>query len=130
VASSSLSTGLEDDFDTELAGAYGDIFSKSIEKLKDASTDAWRGTKLLGTDVGAAMVLLRRAILGQELTDREQKMLRRTLTDLASVIPIGFLMLLPVTAVGHAAILAAIQKYVPALVSKFSTFLFAYHLLI
>jgi hypothetical protein len=75
-------------------------------------------------------VLLRRAILGQELTDREQKMLRRTLTDLASVIPIGFLMLLPVTAVGHAAILAAIQKYVPALVSKFSTFLFAYHLLI
>jgi hypothetical protein len=41
-------------------------------------------------------VLLRRAILGQELTDREQKMLRRTLTDLASVIPIGFLMLLPV----------------------------------
>ncbi len=38
VASSSLSTGLEDDFDTELAGAYGDIFSKSIEKLKDAST--------------------------------------------------------------------------------------------
>ncbi|CAM6027488.1 unnamed protein product [Sphagnum balticum] len=116
VASSSLSTGLEDDFDTELAGAYGDIFSKSIEKLKDASTDAWRGTKLLGTDVGAAMVLLRRAILGQELTDREQKMLRRTLTDLASVIPIGFLMLLPVTAVGHAAILAAIQKYVPALI--------------
>ncbi|KAH9542515.1 hypothetical protein CY35_13G011400 [Sphagnum magellanicum] len=116
VLSSSLSTELEEDFDTELARAYGDIFSKSIEKLKDASTDAWRGTKLLGTDVGVAMVLLRRAVLGQKLTDREEKILRRTLMDLASVIPIGFLMLLPVTAVGHAAILAAIQKYVPALI--------------
>lgn len=42
------------------------------------------------------MVLLRRSIAGQELTNREQKILRRTLTDLASVIPIGFLMLLPV----------------------------------
>ncbi len=38
VLSSSLSTELEEDFDTELARAYGDIFSKSIEKLKDAST--------------------------------------------------------------------------------------------
>ncbi|CAM6050673.1 unnamed protein product [Sphagnum compactum] len=116
VPSSSLSTELKEDFDTELAQAYGDIFSKSIEKLKDASTDAWRGTKLLGTDVGVAMLLLRRAVLGQKLTDREEKILRRTLMDLASVIPIGFLMLLPVTAVGHAAILAAIQKYVPALI--------------
>ncbi|CAN5957392.1 unnamed protein product [Sphagnum jensenii] len=116
VPSSSLSTKLEEHFDTELARAYGDIFCKSMEKLKDASTDAWRGTKLLGTDVGVAMVLLRRAVLGQKLTDREEKILRRTLMDLASVIPIGFLMLLPVTAVGHAAILAAIQKYVPALI--------------
>ncbi|CAK9200674.1 unnamed protein product [Sphagnum troendelagicum] len=116
VPSSSLSTKLEVHFDTELARAYGDIFCKSMEKLKDASTDAWRGTKLLGTDVGVAMVLLRRAVLGQKLTDREEKILRRTLMDLASVIPIGFLMLLPVTAVGHAAILAGIQKYVPALI--------------
>jgi hypothetical protein len=38
VPSSSLSTKLDEDFDTELAWAYGDIFSKSIEKLKDAST--------------------------------------------------------------------------------------------
>jgi len=62
-----------------------------------AVQDAWRGTKLLGTDVGVAMVLLRRAVLGQKLTDREEKILRRTLMDLASVIPIGFLMLLPVS---------------------------------
>lgn len=35
--------------------------------------------------------------MGDELTDKEKKVLQRTLTDLASVIPIGFLMLLPVS---------------------------------
>lgn len=35
--------------------------------------------------------------MGDELTDKEKKVLRRTLTDLASVVPIGFLMLLPVS---------------------------------
>ncbi|KAG0625720.1 hypothetical protein M758_2G075900 [Ceratodon purpureus] len=120
--SNTLSTSLttrpyEDDIDdSEVAGAYGDVFGKSIEKLKDASSDAWRGTVLLGSDVGVAVLLLKRSVAGQKLTDREQKILKRTFTDLASVVPIGFLMLLPVTAVGHAAILAAIQKYVPALI--------------
>lgn len=38
VPSRSLSTKLEEHFDTELARAYGDIFCKSMEKLKDAST--------------------------------------------------------------------------------------------
>jgi hypothetical protein len=38
VPSRSLSTKLEEHFDTELARAYGDIFCKLMEKLKDAST--------------------------------------------------------------------------------------------
>ncbi|XP_019153470.1 PREDICTED: uncharacterized protein LOC109149932 isoform X1 [Ipomoea nil] len=92
------------------------IIGKSLEKLKETSTDVLQGTQLLAIDVAAAMELLRRAIIGDELTEKEKQALRRTLTDLASVIPIGFLMLLPVTAVGHAAMLAAIQRYVPALI--------------
>jgi len=52
---------------------------------------------LLGTDVGASLVLLRRRVLGQKLTSRETKILKRTLTDIASVVPIGILMLLPVS---------------------------------
>jgi hypothetical protein len=36
--SNSLSTKLADDFDIGLTWAYMDIFSKSIEKFKDAST--------------------------------------------------------------------------------------------
>ncbi|KAE9463789.1 hypothetical protein C3L33_04294, partial [Rhododendron williamsianum] len=92
------------------------IIEKSFDKLKETSTDVWQGTQLLAIDVAAALGLLRRVLMGDELTDKEKKVLQRTLTDLASVVPIGFLMLLPVTAVGHAAMLAAIQRYVPSLI--------------
>ncbi|XP_021636362.2 uncharacterized protein LOC110632440 isoform X2 [Hevea brasiliensis] len=92
------------------------IIAKSLDKLKKTSTDVLQGTQLLAIDVTAAMELLRRVLIGDELTEKEKKALQRTLTDLASVVPIGVLMLLPVTAVGHAAMLAAIQRYVPALI--------------
>ncbi|CAA2961531.1 Ca2+-binding transmembrane LETM1 MRS7 [Olea europaea subsp. europaea] len=92
------------------------VIEKSLDKLKETSTDVWQGTQLLAIDTGAAMGLLRRVLMGDELTEKEKQSLQRTLTDLASVVPIGFLMLLPVTAVGHAAILAAIQRYVPSLI--------------
>lgn len=92
------------------------LIEKSLEKLKETSTDVWQGTQLLAIDVAAGTGLLRRAIIGDELTEKEKKYLRRTLTDLASVVPIGFLMLLPVTAVGHAAMLAAIQRYFPGMI--------------
>ncbi|XP_027936616.1 uncharacterized protein LOC114191570 isoform X1 [Vigna unguiculata] len=92
------------------------ILEKSIGRLKETGTDVWQGTQLLAIDVAAATGLLRRALVGDELTEKEKKTLKRTLTDMASVVPIGVLMLLPVTAVGHAAMLAAIQRYVPALI--------------
>ncbi|KAI5425391.1 uncharacterized protein LOC127125609 isoform X2 [Lathyrus oleraceus] len=94
----------------------GDIIQKSLSKLKETGTDIWQGTRLLAIDAAAAMGLVKRTMMGDELTEKEKKALKRTLTDMASVIPIGFLMLLPVTAVGHAAMLAAIKKYVPALI--------------
>ncbi|XP_039031096.1 uncharacterized protein LOC120165705 isoform X2 [Hibiscus syriacus] len=92
------------------------IIEKSLEKIKETSTDVLQGTQLLAIDVAAATEFLRRSLIGDELAEKEKKALRRTLTDLASVIPISVLMLLPVTAVGHAAMLAAIQRYVPALI--------------
>ncbi|KAL3628247.1 hypothetical protein CASFOL_027293 [Castilleja foliolosa] len=92
------------------------IIEKSLDKLKETSTDVLQGTQLLAIDTAAALGLLRRVLIGDELMEKEKQALRRTLTDLASVFPIGFLMLLPVTAVGHAAMLAAIQRYVPSLI--------------
>ncbi|MCH83149.1 LETM1-like protein, partial [Trifolium medium] len=73
----------------------GNIIKKSLSKLKETGTDVWQGTQLLAIDAAAAMGLLRRILMRDELTDKEKKTLKRTLTDMASVIPIGFLMLLP-----------------------------------
>ncbi|XVE75918.1 hypothetical protein DITRI_Ditri12bG0130200 [Diplodiscus trichospermus] len=73
------------------------IIEKSLDKIKETSTDVLQGTQLLAIDVAAAMELLRRAVIGDELAEKEKKALQRTLTDLASVIPIGVLMLLPVS---------------------------------
>ena len=56
-----------------------------------------QGTQLLAIDTGAAMGLLKRSLIGEELTQKEKQALQRTLTDLASVVPIGILMLLPVS---------------------------------
>uniref|UniRef100_A0A6N2KJX9 Uncharacterized protein n=1 Tax=Salix viminalis TaxID=40686 RepID=A0A6N2KJX9_SALVM len=92
------------------------IIRKSIAKLKKTSKDVLQGTQLLAIDVAASMGLLKRLLIGDKLTEKERKTLRRTMMDVASVVPIGVLMLLPVTAVGHAAMLAAIQRYVPALI--------------
>ena len=57
--------------------------------------DVLKGTQLLATDVTVAVSLLKSSMSGHNLTERERKVLRRTCTDLASVIPIGILMLLP-----------------------------------
>ncbi|XP_024011508.1 uncharacterized protein LOC18018143 isoform X2 [Eutrema salsugineum] len=92
------------------------VIEKTLDQLKGTTTDVWQGTQLLAFDSAAAMELLRRSLIGDDLTEKEKKALRRTMTDLASVVPIGVLMLLPVTAVGHAAMLAAIQRYVPGLI--------------
>lgn len=92
------------------------FIQKSFDKLKETGTDVLQGTQLLAIDVGAASGLVKRTLIGDELTEKEKKALKRTLTDMASVVPIGILMLIPVTAVGHAAMLAAIQRYVPSLI--------------
>ncbi|KAM0899071.1 hypothetical protein ACQ4PT_021513 [Festuca glaucescens] len=92
------------------------FITKTVEKVKDSTTIVLQGTQLLAIDTGAAMGLLKRSLIGDELTQKEKQALQRTLTDLASVVPIGILMLLPVTAVGHAAMLAFIQRYVPSMI--------------
>ncbi|XP_068641053.1 uncharacterized protein [Aristolochia californica] len=89
---------------------------KSTEKMISATLDTYVGTRLLFVDMSVATGLLWKQVCRQTLTHREAKKLRRTLADVASVIPVAILMLLPLSAVGHAAILAAIKKYAPCLI--------------
>ncbi|KAG9449181.1 hypothetical protein H6P81_009146 [Aristolochia fimbriata] len=90
--------------------------TKYIQKLISTSLDVYIGTQLLFVDISVAVGFLWNQVCGQTLTRRERNKLRRTLADVASVIPVAIIMLLPLSAVGHAAIFAAIKKYAPGLI--------------
>ncbi|KAE7997480.1 hypothetical protein FH972_002116 [Carpinus fangiana] len=79
--------------------------------IKLASTRM--GTQLLFTDLMVAIELLLNQLRGHRVAERERKRLKRTSNDIASLIPVTILMLLPVS---HAPMLAAIQKYIPFLI--------------
>ncbi|TKY64461.1 LETM1 domain-containing protein YLH47 [Spatholobus suberectus] len=85
-------------------------------KLASTSADLWMGTLLLFIDIMVALELLIRQAHGCKTSGSQRKRLNRTMTDIIVLIPVTILMLLPVTAVGHVAILAAIKKYMPFLI--------------
>ncbi|CAN0858699.1 hypothetical protein LINGRAHAP2_LOCUS7411 [Linum grandiflorum] len=92
------------------------ILGKYRLKLMSKSVDVWMGTQLLVDDIIDAMELIKKQLRRQRISKREKKRLERTMKDIASLIPITILMLIPVSAVGHAAMLTAIQRYAPFLI--------------
>lgn len=115
-------TLVESECSTAPKPMHENLLRKSMTKLISASVDFWMGTELLFTDVSDALELLIKQLKGRQLTKRERKKMKRTLGDIATLVPITILMLIPVSAVGHAAMLAAIKKYVPSLIpSPFSS---------
>lgn len=88
----------------------------STMKLVTACNNLLMGTRLLFIDVTDAFGLLVKQLCGNKITSRERGKIKRTLNDIATLIPITILMLIPVSAVGHAAMLAAIKKYIPSLI--------------
>ncbi|XP_076881224.1 uncharacterized protein LOC143529283 [Bidens hawaiensis] len=105
-----------DSVKTETRPLYERIVRESTMKLVSASNDIWMGTRLLFIDVRDAFGLLVKQLSGNKITNRERGKISRTLNDIATLIPITILMLIPVSAVGHAAMLAAIKKYIPSLI--------------
>ncbi|KAG4199159.1 hypothetical protein ERO13_A05G128100v2 [Gossypium hirsutum] len=92
------------------------LIRKYCIKLISSSRDVCLGTQLLFVDITVSLELLAKQLRGQKVTARERRKLKRTLNDIATLIPVTILMLLPVSAVGHAAMLAAINKYIPSLI--------------
>ncbi|XP_077209981.1 uncharacterized protein LOC143845495 isoform X2 [Tasmannia lanceolata] len=106
-------------YDLETRTVHQGLFRKSSNKLISTSSDIWMGTRLLFIDISVALGIFQKQICGHTLTKRQSNKLRKTIVDVAYVIPVAILMLLPVSAVGHAAILAAIKKYIPFLIPSF-----------
>ncbi|OMO66625.1 LETM1-like protein [Corchorus olitorius] len=95
---------------------YESLIRKYSIKLISTTADVWLGTQLLCIDIMASMELLLKQLCGQKLRAREKRKLKRTFNDIATLIPVTILMLIPVSAVGHAAILTVIKKYMPSLI--------------
>ncbi|XP_011072404.1 uncharacterized protein LOC105157667 isoform X3 [Sesamum indicum] len=92
------------------------FLKKSAMKLVAASVDVGIGTQLLFVDISDTLRFMVKKLCGDKVTKRETRKMRRTLSDIATLIPITILMLLPVSAVGHAAMFAAIKRYMPYLI--------------
>ncbi|KAI3521569.1 hypothetical protein L1887_11040 [Cichorium endivia] len=92
------------------------LLRESTEKLVSASNIILMGTQLLFVDVADVIALLVKQLRGKKITKREKRKIKRTLNDMVTLVPVTILMLIPLSAVGHAAILAAINKYVPSLI--------------
>ncbi|XP_025617704.1 uncharacterized protein [Arachis hypogaea] len=92
------------------------VIKRYSTKLALTSADLWMGTRLLFMDIKVALQLLAKQAHGFKPSRSQRKRLERTLTDVIVLIPMTILMLLPVTTVGHAAIIAAIKKYMPFLI--------------
>ncbi|EYU21484.1 hypothetical protein MIMGU_mgv1a019558mg, partial [Erythranthe guttata] len=92
------------------------FLKKYAMKLVAASVDVWMGTQLLFVDTSETVRFIVKKMWGHNVTERERKKMERTLADIATLIPVTILMLLPVSAVGHAAMFAAIKRYIPCLI--------------
>ncbi|KAL8465948.1 hypothetical protein ACS0TY_035160 [Phlomoides rotata] len=92
------------------------FLKKSVKKLVAASVDVLMGTQLLFVDISDFVRFLGKKCCGHKITEREGRKMQTTLCDLATLIPVTILMLLPVSAVGHAAMFTAIKRYVPCLI--------------
>lgn len=69
------------------------------------------GSKLLAADVAFCVSLVGRAFNGETLSQRDVRVLRRTLKDIATTIPFVIILLIPLSPVGHVLVFGAIQRY-------------------
>ena len=81
--------------------------------MRDSFDNVVLGSRLLGGDVREATALISRKLQGRSLTARQVERIKRMGSDVAVLIPIATVLALPITAVGHTAFLAAIQRYSP-----------------
>ncbi|KAJ8773445.1 hypothetical protein K2173_004275 [Erythroxylum novogranatense] len=119
--SSSAETGTIDLAEASSTSSRSNFLPESLIrkygiKVVSTSADLSMGTQLLIVDIMDAVELLLRPLRGNKTSARERTKLKRILTDIATLIPVTIIMIIPLSAVGHAAILAAIQKYAPFLI--------------
>ncbi|XP_076894173.1 uncharacterized protein LOC143546376 [Bidens hawaiensis] len=107
---------VEKKYGAEKNSLHEHLWTKSREHLISATNVFLMGTRLLLIDVADFIRLLVKQLRAKKITSREKRKIKRTLNDIVTLVPITILMIIPMSAVGHAAILAAINKYVPSMI--------------
>ncbi|XP_073152496.1 uncharacterized protein [Henckelia pumila] len=113
---SSNQAGTADDSGHTTTSIQQCFFRKTTAYLIATSVDICMGTQLLFIDILDSLRLLAKKLCGHKVTKRERRKMQRAATDVVTLVPITILMLIPVSPVGHAAMLAAIRKYTPSLI--------------
>ncbi|KAK6613158.1 mrs7 family protein [Botrytis cinerea] len=91
---------------SELAGSTGKSVEKPDgekaekkltlgQKIKKEAAHYWDGTKLLGTEIKISSRLALKMAAGYELSRREHRQLRRTVQDMARLVPFSVFVLVP-----------------------------------
>ncbi len=65
------------------------------QRIKEEALHYWHGSKLLGKEIGISVRLLRKLLLGSNLSRREYRQLKRTLGDVARVVPFIIIVIVP-----------------------------------
>lgn len=65
------------------------------EKVKHEAQHYWDGTKLLGYEVKVSTKLVAKMLAGYELTRRENRQLKRTVTDMGRLVPFSMFVIIP-----------------------------------
>ncbi|KAI3777836.1 hypothetical protein L1987_47639 [Smallanthus sonchifolius] len=107
---------IEKEYEAEKNSLHQRLLRKSREHLVSATNVMLMGTRLLFIDIADFIGLLVKQLRGKKITSREKRKIKRTLNDIVTLVPITILMIIPMSAVGHAAILAAINKYIPSMI--------------
>ncbi len=69
--------------------------ARTWESIKHEAHHYWVGTKLLGSEIGMCIRILRQVLDGQELTRRELRQLRTTASDVLKAVPFSIFIIVP-----------------------------------
>jgi LETM1 and EF-hand domain-containing protein 1 len=69
--------------------------ARTWETIKHEAHHYWVGTKLLGSEIGMCIRIIRQVLDGQELTRRELRQLRTTASDVLKAVPFSIFIIVP-----------------------------------
>lgn len=85
-----------------------------IVRIRDELKHYWTGTKLLGAEIKISVRLLAKIMGGQKLLRRERRQLKRTMADLARLVPFFVILIIPFMELALPIIIKLLPGFLPS----------------